>query len=149
MARSKQSFQKTELEKKKKQKQKEKEEKREQRKSSSNKGKGFDSMIAYVDHNGNITNTPPDPKLKVEVRADQILLGARSFVREETSSLRSGRIAIYTAEKGFGFIKDSLTQEKIFFHVSETSDNIKEGDMVNFETVRGPKGMSAVKVVKV
>lgn len=41
-------------------KQKEKAHKRQERKLSNNKGKGFDSMIAYVDHNGNLTSTPPE-----------------------------------------------------------------------------------------
>lgn len=149
MAKSKQSFQKTELEKKKRQKQKEKEEKREQRKASSNKGKDYSSMIAYVDQFGNITSTPPDPKLKVEVRAEDIQLGARSFIRSETSNLRNGRIAIYNNDRGFGFIKDSETQEKIFFHYSDADKNLKEGDSVSFERLMSAKGSSAVKVAKV
>lgn len=148
MARSKQSFQKTEIEKKKKQKQKEKEEKRELRKASSNKGKGFDSMIAYVDYNGQVSNTPPDPKMKVEVRAEEILLGPRSFIREDIRNLRTGKIAIYNTERKFGFIKDGITQEKVFFHIADTDGNIKEGDAVSYELIHGPKGLNAIQVLK-
>ena len=43
---------------------KEKEEKRLERKSTSNKGKGFDAMIAYVDENGHLSPTPPEPSKK-------------------------------------------------------------------------------------
>ena len=148
MARSKQTSQKTEKEKKKKLKQKEKEEKREFRKANSNKGKGFDSMIVYVDHNGRLSDTPPDPKQKTEIRAEEILLGARSFVREEIKTERTGRVAIYNSDRRFGFIKDRITQEKIFFHISDAYDNVKEGDEVSYELVRGPKGMSASNMVK-
>jgi cold shock CspA family protein len=149
MAKSKQSFQKNEKEKKKKQTHKEKEERKALRKTNSNKGKGFDSMIAYVDHNGQLSDTPPDPKLKVEVRAEEILLGARSFIREEVQTQRTGRVAIYNTDRKFGFIKDSVTQERIFFHIADTSGEIREGDTVNYEIVRGPKGLSAARVIKV
>lgn len=62
MAKSKQTFQKAEREKGRKKKQQEKENRKADRKTSSNKGKGFESMIAYVDHDGQITDTPPPPK---------------------------------------------------------------------------------------
>ena len=41
-------------------KQKEKAQKKQERKMSNNKGKGFDSMIAYVDQNGNLSDAPPE-----------------------------------------------------------------------------------------
>ncbi|MGZ3864577.1 MAG: cold shock domain-containing protein [Bacteroidia bacterium] len=148
MAKSKQTSQKSDREKKKKQKQKEKEEKRELRKQNSNKGKGLESMMAYVDHNGKLSDTPPDPKLKVEIKAEDILLGARSFAREETDFIKTGRISIFNADRGFGFIKDSGSQEKIFFHISDVNYEVQEGDDVTYETVRGPRGLSAVNVTK-
>lgn len=64
MAKSKQTFQKKEKEKKKKQQQKLKEERKAERKANSSKGKALEEMFAYVDHNGNLTLTPPDPKQK-------------------------------------------------------------------------------------
>jgi cold shock CspA family protein len=148
MARSKQTSLKSEKEKTKKRKQKEKEEKRAQRKANSNKGKGFDSMIAYVDHNGHLSDTPPDPDLKFDVKAEDILIGARSFAKEEVSTIQTGRIAIYNDEKRYGFIKEALSQEKIFFHISNTEGEINEGDLVTYEVIRGPKGLSAVNVMK-
>jgi cold shock CspA family protein len=148
MGRSKQSSQKSEREKKKKLKQREKEEKKALRKTHSNKGKGFESMIAYMDHNGQLSDTPPDPKLKVEIKAEDILLGPQTFFKEAVSDLRTGRIAIYNDERRFGFIKDSLTQEKIFFHISEVTYDVKEGDMVGYEIIRGPKGLQAGNVTQ-
>lgn len=44
-------------------KQKEKAQKKQERKMSNNKGKGFDSMIAYVDQDGNLSATPPERML--------------------------------------------------------------------------------------
>lgn len=146
MAKSKQTFQKSDREKKKQLKLKEKEERREIRKQNSLKGKGMDSMIAYVDHNGQLSNTPPDPKARVEVKAEDILLGPQSFVRESVSALKTGRVAIFISEKRYGFIKEGLSQEKIFFHESDTSGLIKEGALVSFETRIGPKGIAAVNI---
>jgi cold shock CspA family protein len=148
MGRSKQTFQKAEKEKKKKQKQKEKDEKKALQKANSNKGKGFDAMIAYVDHNGKISDTPPDPKLNVEIKAEDILLGAQTFSRDKLSELQSGRVAIYNQDKGFGFIKNNATQEKIFFHISGTNYEVKEGDLVSYEITNGPRGQQANNVSK-
>lgn len=148
MAKPKQTSQKSDREKKKKRKQQEKEEKKVQRKANSNKGKGFEHMLAYMDHNGQISDTPPDPKLKVEINPEDILLGARSFIRERESDTKTGRIAIFNADRNFGFIKDSLSQEKIFFHVSGTNFDVQEGDVVTYETSSNAKGISAVNISK-
>lgn len=148
MAKSKQSFQKSEKEKKKRLKQKEKEEKREQRKANSNKGKGLESMMAYVDHNGRLTDTPPDPNKKIEVNADDILLGARSFESNNKLEIKTGRVAIYNNDRKFGFIKDSISLEKIFFHISGCNYEVSEGDSVSYEVIHGPKGLNAVNIEK-
>lgn len=148
MAKPKQTSQKADREKKKKRKQQEKDEKREQRKANSNKGKGFESMIAYMDHNGQLTDTPPDPKLKVEVKLEDIIVGPRSFIKERETDTKSGRVAIFNADRNFGFIKDSQSQQKIFFHASETNFEVHEGDLVTYELVSGLKGLNAVNVVK-
>ncbi|MDB0002194.1 cold shock domain-containing protein, partial [Salibacteraceae bacterium] len=59
---------------------------------------------------------------------------------------RKGKVEFFNDSKGFGFIKETDTQEKYFVHVSELIDNIQEGDSVEFEVERGPKGMNAVRV---
>lgn len=40
-----------------------KDQKKAERKENNNKGKGLDSMIAYVDENGNLSSTPPERKI--------------------------------------------------------------------------------------
>lgn len=72
MGRSQASFSKREKEKNKLQKRREKEERKEERKAHSSKGKSFEEMLAYVDENGNITSTPPDPDKKVRFDAGDV-----------------------------------------------------------------------------
>ena len=72
MAKSQQTFNKSEKEKKRLKKREDKRKKMEARKleKSENGSKGIE--FAYVDHNGNLTDTPPDPTLKVKVKAKNI-----------------------------------------------------------------------------
>ncbi|GAB3817910.1 hypothetical protein GCM10028895_14490 [Pontibacter rugosus] len=64
MGRSQETFSKKEKEKKRLKKRQDKEQKKEERQANSDKGKGIEEMLAYVDENGNITSTPPDPTKK-------------------------------------------------------------------------------------
>jgi cold shock CspA family protein len=146
MAKQRQSFQKAELESKKKKKNKEKEEKREQRKANSNKGKGLESMMAWVDHNGQLTNEPPDPKLKVEIKLEDIVLGSNNISDGLPDEPNTGKVSMYNTERKFGFITDKVSQLKYFFHISDAPEEIKEGDQVSFEITSGAKGPAAIKV---
>ncbi len=53
-------------------------------------------------------------------------------------------------EKGFGFITAEGLAKDLFFHsnslVGVTFDELKEGDMVSFETEESPKGLNATNV---
>ncbi|MTI32458.1 cold-shock protein [Xanthovirga aplysinae] len=149
MAKSQQTFNKKEKEKKRLKKREEKQQRKEDRKNSS-QGGGLDSMMAYIDENGNITDTPPDPtKKKKEIDAESIEIGVPKMVEDETSSVRKGRVGFFNDSKGFGFIKELETQEKFFVHVNGCLEEIKENDKVTFELERGPKGMNAVQVKKI
>ena len=64
MAKSKETFNKKEKEKKRLKERQEKKERMEYRKANATKGKSLDDMMAYIDENGNISSTPPDPKKK-------------------------------------------------------------------------------------
>jgi len=39
-----------------------------------------------------------------------------------------------------------MINEQFFVHISECIDEIKEGNKVSFDTVKGTKGLNAVKV---
>ena len=135
------SFNKKELEKKKEKKKKDKQQRKEERKAGGSKS--FDDMIAYIDENGMITNTPPDPDKKKEVDLDNI---AVSTPKMEEITL-NGRVEHFNADKGYGFIKNLSGVDKYFFHISNAPANIAEGNMVTFELERSEKGKTAVKIV--
>jgi cold shock CspA family protein len=147
MAKSQDTYSKKEKESKRLKKRKEKEEKREERKANNNKGKSFEDMIAYVDENGQLSSTPPDPSKKKIINLEDIQLGARKQEDvDPLDSIRKGAVTFYNEDKGYGFIKDERTQESFFFHVNGLLSKVKERDKVNFELERGQKGMNAVAV---
>jgi cold shock CspA family protein len=148
MAKSQDTFNKKEKEKKRLKKRQEKNVKREDRKSNS-AGGDFENMLAYVDENGNLTDTPPDPSKKRKVNASSIEISVPRREEEEIDPIRQGRIEFFNDSKGFGFIKEKDTQEKYFVHVNGLLDDVKEGDNVIFELERGLKGLNAVRVKKV
>ena len=147
MAKSQQTFNKSEKEKKRLKKRVDKAKKKEARKAEA-KEKGEGIPFAYVDHNGQLTDTPQDPSLREKVDASSIEIGIpKKEDREEASDpVRKGKVSFFDSSKGFGFVIDSENQEKYFCHVSGLIDEIVENDKVSFELERGMKGMNAVKV---
>jgi cold shock CspA family protein len=148
MAKSQDTFNKKEKEKKRLKKRLDKQKKKEERKSTSGGG-SLDSMMAYVDEYGNITDTPPDRSRASEVSASSIVIGVPRRTEEEQNPVRNGKVEFYNDTKGFGFIKELETQEKYFVHVRGLLTEIRENDLVTFELERGLKGMNAVRVKKV
>ena len=57
-----------------------------------------------------------------------------------------GTVKFFNSEKGFGFIKHAESDKETFVHVSGLINDIKEGDIVEFELQNGKKGMNAVNV---
>jgi cold shock CspA family protein len=142
------SFSKKEKEKKKAQKRKEKAARKEARKNEDKSGK-LEDMIAYVDENGNIVDTPPDEtKKKKEIKAEDIVLGVPQKEVLPDDHLYEGKVTFFNDDKGYGFIKDRDSQESYFVHMNNCQEPIGEGDRVQFETERGDRGMQAVKVKK-
>jgi cold shock CspA family protein len=147
MAKSQETFNKKEKEKKRLKKKQDKEQKKEERKANADKGKSFEDMLAYVDHNGNITSTPPDLSKKVEYKTEDIVIGvARQEAIDPADLIRKGVITFFNQEKGYGFIKDQSNQESIFVHINGLLQPVKENDKVSFETEMGMKGLNAIKV---
>ncbi len=146
MGRSQETFNKKDVRNKKEKKRKEKEKKRLARKDSEKKG-GLDDMIAYVDENGLLSSTPPDPDMKTETKLEDI----QTSVPKDDPSLkpdpiRKGTVAFFNDSKGYGFIRDSETKESVFVHINNVIDDIKEGNAVSFEVEMGMKGPTAVRV---
>ena len=147
MGRSQETFSKKENEKKKIKKRKDKQEKKEERKSSNSKGKSLDDMMAYIDENGNIVDSPPDPKKKKEINSEDIQIGvARQEDMEPQDPIRTGIVTFFNDAKGYGFIKDLLTGDSVFVHANALSNPIKENNKVSYEVEMGPKGPNAIRV---
>jgi cold shock CspA family protein len=146
MARSKENFNKREKEKQRQKEKRDKQAKMEERRANQSKGKSLDDMLAYIDENGNITSTPPDPEKRKEINAEDIEIGVpkREYIDDP---IKEGRIDYFDSSKGFGFIIQNDGQ-KIFFHINQTKYPVKEGDIVNYTVERGPKGWNAAEVTK-
>ena len=147
MARSGETFGKKEKEKKRLKDKQEKREKMEERKANAKKGKSLDDMMAYIDENGNISSTPPDPKKKKVVNVEDMQIGAPKHVPgEDEDPIRTGTVSFFNDDKGFGFINDNITKERVFVHIKALTAPIRENDKVTFEVEMGPKGANAVNV---
>ena len=143
------TFSKKEKEKARQKKKKDKEEKREERKANAQKGQDLSEMLAYVDENGNITMTPPDPRKKRVIDQEDIQIGvAKQEDMAPQDSVRQGIVTFFNASKGYGFIRDLQTQESIFVHINGLVDSVGEQDKVTFEVTKTPKGLNAVDVKK-
>lgn len=65
--------------------------------------------------------------------------------------MESGTVKWFNGEKGYGFIQRS-SGEDVFVHYSAISASgyrtLNEGDTVEFDVEKGPKGLQAVNVQK-
>jgi len=82
------------------------------------------------------------------------MAGFWSFVfrrKKQAATRERGRVRWFSNTKGYGFIgrKDG---EDVFVHYREISGNgyrtLREGEEVEFEVVRGKKGLQATKVTR-
>jgi cold shock CspA family protein len=150
MAKSKETFSKKEKEKQRLKKRQDKQEKKEERQANSKNGNNLNEMLAYLDENGNLTSTPPDPRRKIEIKVEDIQIGVPKPEPEDEGELvRTGVVTMFNASKGYGFIKDIESQESVFVHINALSFVIKERDKVSFEVQMGQKGKNAVNVQKI
>jgi cold shock protein len=60
--------------------------------------------------------------------------------------MNKGTVKFFNESKGFGFIKDSGSENEYFVHVSGLSDQVKENDEVTYDLQDGRKGLNAVNV---
>lgn len=147
MARSQETLKKKDVKNKKDKKRKEKEQKKIGRRENDKKS-SFEDMIAYVDEFGGISSTPPDPDKKKNIILSESI--EISTPKQDSTfnpdPVRKGIVSFFNDSKGYGFIKDSESQESIFVHANNLLEEIKEGNVVNYEVERGPKGYTATQV---
>ncbi len=147
MGKSQETFKKKELEKQRMRARQDKAEKMQERRANTQKGKSLEDMIAYIDENGNLSSTPPDPKKKKVFNTEEIQIRIpKQEEREVENPERNGVVTFFNAAKGFGFIKDSKTGESAFVHANQLSGMLRENDKVTYEVENGFKGLNAIKV---
>jgi cold shock CspA family protein len=148
MAKSKETFGKKEKEKQRFKQRQEKKQKMEERKANKKDGNSLESMMAYVDETGNLTDIPQDPTRKKVYKLEDIQIGVPEQDHSADNTFRTGTVSFFNKEKGFGFIIDATTNERLFFHVNDLTEAIDEADKVKYMAERGPRGMNAVQVSK-
>lgn len=66
--------------------------------------------------------------------------------------MTTGRVKWFNDSKGFGFLEQE-NGEDVFVHFSAINANgfksLAEGDTVQFEVVKGPKGLQAANVTRI
>ncbi|MFC2086562.1 cold shock domain-containing protein [Bacteroidota bacterium] len=146
MGRSRETYNKKEVRNKKEKKRKEKEKKRLARKEKDKKG-GLDDMIAYVDENGMITSAPPVPGKKKSIELEDINVSTpKSVSTYDINPIRQGKVTFFNESKGYGFLLDYETKERVFVHANNLLEQISEGNVVSYEVEMGRNGPVAVKV---
>ncbi|GAA0732563.1 cold-shock protein [Clostridium oceanicum] len=66
--------------------------------------------------------------------------------------MKTGTVKWFNSEKGYGFIQVEGENDVFVHYTAIQSDaarkNLEEGEKVQFEVEKGPKGLQAVNVVK-
>ena len=60
--------------------------------------------------------------------------------------MNNGTVKFFNETKGFGFITEEGVDKDHFVHISGLIDEIREGDVVEFDLTEGKKGLNAVNV---
>ena len=60
--------------------------------------------------------------------------------------MTKGTVKFFNETKGFGFISEEGSNKEHFVHISGLIDEIREGDIVEFDLEEGRKGLNAVNV---
>ena len=60
--------------------------------------------------------------------------------------MKKGTIKFFNESKGFGFVTEEGSNTDYFVHISGLIDEVREGDVVEFDLKEGKKGMNAVDV---
>jgi len=104
-------------------------------------------MIAYVDERGNITSSPPNPDIRrTLINSEDIEISIQKQKEIPFNPIRKGTVSFFSDSKGYGFIRDSESQQSIFVHINNVLEDVREGNLVNFEIEKGLKGFAATQV---
>ena len=149
MAKSKETFSKKEKEKKRFKQKQDKKIRTEERKANKRDGNSLEGMMAYLDENGNLTDSPPDPSKKKVFRQEDIPIAVTRQEDPTAGEFKTGTIAFFNKAKGFGFINEQNSNERVFFHIKDMLDPLEESDKVRFLVERSLRGLSALQVSRI
>lgn len=139
MSRSQITFSKKEREKKKQQKKQQKLEKREFNKTNNDKGKSLEELFAYVDANGNISDTPPSPEGAKKDNAE--------WFDQTADSYAFGKVSFYNNEGRYGFIRNNETKESVYFNDRLAGQALEVGQRVKFKFAKSRQGVQVSEVI--
>src|SRR5690606_11600812 len=109
-------------------------------------------MMAYVDENGTLSDTPPDPKHAYKkVAAEEIGIDIPKAPTTDPEEQLTGVCSYFDPAKGYGFVIDERTQERLFVHVTglaQPDTELSVGDKVSYRATRSDRGMQAISVMK-
>lgn len=60
--------------------------------------------------------------------------------------MNKGTVKFFNDLKGFGFIKETNSEQEYFVHVSGLMNDIRQNDEVTFDLQEGKRGLNAVNV---
>ena len=60
--------------------------------------------------------------------------------------MSNGTVKFFNNSKGFGFITPDDGGKDVFVHKNGLTDDINEGDKVNYDVEESPKGLNATNV---
>jgi len=146
------SFSKKENRNKKAKAKQDKAQKKQERKLNNNKGKSLEDMLAYVDENGNLSPVPPQGANLDDMAFNEVRSDNRQEPRSPRTAenpIRTGFVSFFNLSKGFGFITDDQSKERVFFHMNQLSQPLKEKDRVTFIQEKTSRGINAINVKKI
>ena len=92
-----------------------------------------------------------EPKL-VRLHNCPVVLRVKSQFSGERTKMAKGKVKWFNDAKGFGFLEQE-NGDDVFCHFSaitgEGFKSLQEGDDVEFDVVKGPKGLQAANVRKI
>src|SRR6185436_15181707 len=99
MAKSKETFNKKEKEKKRLKQKRDKQQKMEERKSNKRDGNSLEGMMAYLDENGNLSDSPPDHTRKKVFKQEDIQIGIPKQEHIPRDEYRTGTVSFFNKAK--------------------------------------------------
>ncbi len=140
MAKSQLTFKKKETAKKKQQKKQDKLERRLYNKENNDKGKSLEELFVYVDENGNLSDTPA--KYAYEFKEEDL-----ERPGDPEDEFAFGKVSYYNESGNYGFIRDNLTRETVYFNDTLVGRTLKIDQKVQYKSKRSHKGSQVSEVI--